>query len=79
MHDMRHTAARAALNTGEVPIEQVSQAFGHSRLDTTHRIYGGNIPRYNEAFVAGLSGVLPPASQQNTHSATRSLEIRNGE
>jgi len=62
LHDLRHTTARAALNTGEVPIEQVSQAFGHSRLDTTHRVYGGNIPRYNEAFVKGLSEVLPAAS-----------------
>jgi len=79
LHDMRHSTARAALNTGEVPIEQVSQAYGHSRLDTTHRIYGGNIPRYNDGFVSGLSGVLPPASNENVKAIQQIRGIGNGE
>ena len=65
LHDLRHTVARMALDSGNVPIEQASQALGHTRIDTTKQIYAGYVPRYNEKFVAGLSGILPAAPRPN--------------
>jgi integrase len=65
LHDLRHTVARMALDTGNVPIEQASQALGHTRIDTTKQIYAGYVPRYNEEFVAGLSSILPAAPRPN--------------
>ena len=60
-HDLRHTVARLALDSGNVRIEQASQALGHTRIDTTKQIYAGFVPRYNDEFVAGMSGILPGA------------------
>jgi len=65
LHDLRHSVARIALDSGKVPIEQASQALGHTRIDTTKQIYAGYVPRYNEEFVAGISQVLPAASRPN--------------
>ena len=65
LHDLRHTVARMALDSGNVPIEQASQALGHTRIDTTKQIYAGYVPRYNEEFVAGLSSILPAAPRPN--------------
>jgi integrase len=65
LHDLRHTVARTALDSGNVPIEQASQALGHTRIDTTKQIYAGYVPRYNEGFVAGMSSVLPAAPTPN--------------
>ena len=61
LHDMRHTIAVLALNDANVPLEKVSQALGHDRIDTTKRIYARNVPRYNEDFAAALGSVLPSA------------------
>ncbi len=60
LHDLRHTVARLSLDAGNVPIEQTSQALGHTRIDTTKQIYAGYVPRFNEEFVAGMSRILPP-------------------
>jgi len=57
--------ARMSLDTGKVPIEQASQALGHTRIDTTKQIYAGYVPRYNDEFVAGVSQLLPPPSRPN--------------
>ncbi|MDO8307000.1 MAG: tyrosine-type recombinase/integrase [Actinomycetota bacterium] len=65
LHDIRHTVAVMALDGGRVPIEQASQAFGHTRIDTTKQIYAGVVPRYNDEFIEGLSAVLPPAPTPN--------------
>jgi integrase len=62
-HDLRHTVARLALDEGNVPIEQASQALGHTRIDTTKQIYAGYVPRYNDEFSKGLSKVLPPCPE----------------
>jgi integrase len=62
-HDLRHTVARLALDEGNVPIEQASQALGHTRIDTTKQIYAGYVPRYNDEFTKGLSNVLPPCPE----------------
>lgn len=61
LHDLRHTVARLALDSGNVRIEQASQALGHTRIDTTKQIYAGYVPRFNEEFIAGMSGILPAA------------------
>ena len=65
LHDHRHTVARIALDSGKVPIEQASQALGHTRIDTTKQIYAGCVPRYNEEFIVGISNVLPSAPGPN--------------
>jgi integrase len=57
MHDMRHTVAKVALNGG-LPIEQVSQVLGHTRIDTTKQIYAGHVPMYTENFTAVMSTVM---------------------
>jgi integrase len=61
LHDIRHSVATASLNEGRMPIEQTSQALGHSRIDTTKRIYARNVPRYNHEFIEGMSRILPPS------------------
>jgi integrase len=48
-HSLRHTAATMALADG-VRIESVSQALGHSRIDTTKAIYGLSVPGLNSEF-----------------------------
>lgn len=60
LHDMRHTVAVLALNDADLPLEKVSQALGHSRIDTTKRIYARQVPRYNDDFSAGIAEILPP-------------------
>jgi integrase len=60
LHDLRHTVARLSLDIGNIPIEQTSQALGHTRIDTTKQIYAGYVPRFNEEFIAGMSRILPP-------------------
>ena len=65
LHDLRHTVARIALDTGNVPIEHASQALGHTRIDTTKQIYAGYVPRYTDEFIDGISGVLPAAPRPN--------------
>lgn len=58
LHDLRHTVAHIALDLG-VPIEQVSQALGHTRIDTTKQIYAGDVPMFTKNFVTVVSGALP--------------------
>ena len=48
-HDLRHTAATVALENG-VRIESVSQALGHSRIDTTKSIYAPLVRGLNSDF-----------------------------
>ena len=64
LHDLRHTAAYQGLQ-GDVPLEILSQAFGHSRIDTTKQIYAGSIPRFTERFMEGMSAILPPPPDAN--------------
>lgn len=68
LHDLRHAVARLALE-GDVPLEQVSQALGHTRLDTTKQIYAGSIQKLNDRFVESLGQILHPStkSEQNNH------------
>ena len=56
-HDMRHTSAVLAL-TAEVRIESVSQALGHSRIDTTKSIYAPFVPKLAEEHSRGISALL---------------------
>ena len=48
-HDLRHTAATVALENG-VRIESVSQALGHSRIDTTKSVYAPMVNGLNSEF-----------------------------
>jgi integrase len=77
LHDLRHTVATLSLDTGGVPIEQTSQALGHTRIDTTKQIYAPHIPRYNEEFIKGLSQTLPPAPQADPSPKSQHQEARH--
>jgi integrase len=61
-HDMRHVVAIRALE-GDVRLEDVSQALGHTRLDTTKQIYAGNVPRLNDRFIQGLGDLFSVRSR----------------
>jgi len=65
LHDIRHSVANASLNEGRMPIEQTSQALGHTRIETTKGIYAKNVPRYNKEFIESMSRILPAAPIPN--------------
>lgn len=54
MHSLRHFVARSALES-DIPLEHVSQALGHTRIDTTKQIYAGYVQRLNDEFSVKLS------------------------
>ena len=56
-HDIRHVVAARALES-DVRLEDVSQALGHTRLDTTKQIYAGIVPRLNDRFVEGIGDLF---------------------
>lgn len=62
LHDIRHSVATLSLGLG-IPIEQVSQVLGHSRIETTKNIYAQHVPRFTENFASVLSASLPSARQ----------------
>jgi integrase len=61
MHDLRHVVAAVSLEA-DVPLEQVSQALGHTRLDTTKQIYAGHVQKLNDRFGASLAATLTPTA-----------------
>ena len=62
LHDIRHAVATLSLGLG-IPIEQVSQVLGHTRIETTKSIYAQHVPKFTENFALVLSASLPSASQ----------------
>lgn len=62
LHDIRHSVATLSLGLG-IPIEQVSQVLGHSRIETTKNIYARHVPRFTENFAQVLSASLPSVSK----------------
>jgi len=60
LHDIRHSVATLSLGLG-IPIEQVSQVLGHTRIETTKSIYAQHVPRFTENFTRVLSASLPSA------------------
>lgn len=63
IHDMRHTAAVQALEAGE-PLEVVSQALGHSDLNTTKAIYARQVEAYDSRFAHTLSNRFRPVDAE---------------
>ena len=59
IHDLRHTFGTLALESG-VPIDQVSQAMGHSDIGITKKIYAPNVRGHNEKAISALSNYLNP-------------------
>ncbi len=66
-HDLRRTWATLSLEA-DIRIEQVQEALGHSRIETTKNIYVAKVPalaqRAFDAFDAYLDTPNRPASQQ---------------
>lgn len=56
-HDLRHSAAQAALAAG-IRIESVSQSLGHSRIDTTKAIYAPSVQPLSAEFGSTLENFL---------------------
>jgi integrase len=74
LHDIRHSVATLSLGLG-IPIEQVSQVLGHTRIETTKSIYAQHVPKFTENFAFVLSASLPSAMEsfgvvQNIEPAT---------
>lgn len=63
IHDLRHTTAVLALENG-VPLEQASQALGHSSVDTTKRIYAPHIQAFDESLGQALANLFETDSSQ---------------
>jgi integrase len=59
IHDMRHTAAHLSLE-GDVRLEAVSQALGHSRIEITKNTYARKVPKLAIDFSNGLAEYLSP-------------------
>ena len=78
LHDIRHTVAFLSLNNAETPIEQTSQALGHTRIDTTKQIYAGYVPRYNNEFIRDLSAFLP-GSRVKQHNELNDQTVNKNE
>lgn len=62
LHDIRHSVASLSLGLG-IPIEQVSQVLGHTRIETTKSIYAQHVPKFTENFALVLSASLPSAME----------------
>ena len=60
LHDIRHSVATLSLGLG-IPIEQVSQVLGHTRIETTKSIYAQYVLKFTENFSSVLSASLPSA------------------
>ena len=74
LHDIRHVVARLALSN-DIPLEQISQALGHTRIDTTKQIYAGSIQRLNDQFTAGMANILE-RRRKPTHSYATSPIVK---
>ena len=57
LHDLRHVVARLALE-GDARLEEVSQALGHTRVDTTKQIYAGFVRQLNDRFTATIASII---------------------
>ena len=81
LHDIRHSVATLSLGLG-IPIEQVSQVLGHTRIETTKSIYAQHVPKFTENFALVLSASLPSAMEsirvrENTLSPASLRSTRN--
>ena len=63
IHDMRHTAAHLSLE-GDVRLEAVSQALGHSRIEITKNIYAKRVPKLATDFSVGLAEYIDPMDNE---------------
>ena len=57
IHELRHTFAVLCL-AGRVPLEAVSEALGHSRIETTKNIYAPHVPQLGHRAVNDLGRIL---------------------
>ena len=69
LHSMRHFVARSALEQ-DIPLEHVSQALGHTRLDTTKQIYAGYVQHLNDQFSEKLADFINPLTSMREEPAS---------
>ena len=63
-HDLRHVVARLALEA-DLRIEDISQAFGHTRIDTTKQIYAGHVQKLNDRFTQSIGDLYDDAKRSS--------------
>jgi integrase len=63
IHELRHTFAVLCL-AGRVPLEAVSEALGHSRIETTKNIYAPHVPQLGHRAVNDLGRILETDSER---------------
>lgn len=61
-HDLRHTAASLALESG-AGIKEISELMGHSDIGTTSRFYAALTAEAKRRTVEGIGGLLFPSQQ----------------
>ena len=69
LHSMRHFVARSALEQ-DIPLEHVSQALGHTRIDTTKQIYAGYVQHLNDQFSEKLADFINPLTSMREEPAS---------
>lgn len=57
IHDLRHTVAHLALEAG-VPLEEISQGYGHTGLEITKRTYAPAVQALSDRFAKKVSTIL---------------------
>ncbi len=72
---MRHVVAKSALEA-DTRIEDVSQALGHTRIDTTKQIYAGVVPRLNERFSQGVGDLFSTALRVENEKASETERLK---
>jgi len=73
LHDIRHVVARLGLEA-DLRIEDVSQALGHTRIDTTKQIYAGHVQKLNDRFTTSISDLLATTQSSVPDSTERHAE-----
>jgi integrase len=69
VHDMRHTAAAMALESG-VRLEAVTQGLGHSSTEFTKRTYAPYVQKLSDEFTVGLDTYVMTSQHPELSVAT---------
>jgi len=69
-HDLRHTSAVLGLEAG-IRIEAVSQTLGHSKIDTTKRIYAPAVDTLSREHAEGVQDFLTPVHAETSTTRER--------
>lgn len=72
-HDLRHTTGHLALEAG-IRLESLSEALGHSRLETTKNLYASKLTKLAIEFPTAFAEALAPLDEEIKKGLT-SIEV----